>query len=306
MICRSAQRLARSAPGFSLEEIAAASGVAADRIVVRLRSLSARGPCAVAAMSADDPPPGLFPPGAARAAVHAQRQWAVTSPGTVSWSMRRFRTRRSAVLQASSDAIPREQAARRPDLPPAAAFALCSDPSRHVRCALAANGHTLDVVRGVLCGDPSEIVKVHLAASGTLPTRYLSLLAADSGEQTCEQIASRDDCPPDVLESLSLSDFCSVRVEVASHPAAPADTLARLTGDNEPSVRIAVAANPACPSQVSLTLARDEDWRVAETAKQTFRARCEAQTLKRSVAAVVRGGADGAVVSKDAHPSSLP
>ena len=301
MICRSAQRLARSAPGFSLEEIAAASGVAADRIVVRLRSLSARGPCAAAAMSADDPPPGLFPPGAMRAAVHAQHQWAVISPGTVSWSMRRFRTRRSAVLQTSSDEISRYEAARRPDLPPATVFGLCSDPNRHVRCALAASDHTPEAVRGVLCGDPAEIVKVHLAASDTLPTRYLRLLAAAGGEQTCEQIASRDDCPPGVLESLSLSDSCSVRVEVAAHLAAPGETLACLAGDNEPTVKLAVVTNPSCPQQVLLTLTRDEDWRVAESAKLTFRA-----IYKRPVAAVVRGCAEGAVVSKDVRSASLP
>jgi len=184
----------------------------------------------------------------------------------------------------------RYQAAVGKTTPPEVLLALCRDPAKGVRCALAGNRNLSaaaveklvrdkepDVRKYVMwnCNkqqllamvhDPDVSVRHQLASKKPNDPELLGLLADDSKQAVKLAVVDNWSCPVQVLDRLSRDRDESVRTSVVRR--APAGWLGRLARDASQAVRIAVAYHPECPPRLLAQLGTDSQPDVRQAAVQ--------------------------------------
>ena len=283
-----AVRAARSAPLFTLDEIAAAAGLSRRTGRRSVANLSSRGRCTELASAALADTSSrwqrrrraatwrLCPPPARRAAA-ADRSQNVRSAlaGTAGWTARTL-GQPGATRRAFCD---RSAALTHPNLliagacPPQLLRCFAGHSDWEVRAAAAAATCPPDaLVR--LAADRDEDVRAFVASNPACPTGVLERLARDLNMTVRTAVAAHPSCPPDALAGFAAVEqyYGQLRTAAAANPSCPPDALGRLAGSVYANDRSLVAANTNCPPETLLELSRDPDPDVSSTAREALTA----------------------------------
>ena len=294
-----AARLARTAAGHTLSEVADAAGVAPDTLRSRLGAMRWRGRCDdLLATNADllhtrrvAATLPRWPPAAKRVAASKLRRF---GDGTATWSVpftdipSRHRRRVSAPRMRTVEPV---LVAAHNHCPPLLLVHLSDNPADMVRRSVIDNSSCPQGALHKLVSDPSSWVRAQFAASGRCPQTLLRRLAADDSREVREAVLT-DACGQDLVAQLADDPHPRVRYRAASHRQCPRDVLKHLARSDEDlqvvtaavenpnlgdaaladiitgadtATRVVVAGLVYCPADVAKTLAADpdEDVRVA-------------------------------------------
>ena len=261
-VADTAVRLARTAAGHTLGEVADAAGVNPATLRSRLEAMRWRGRCDdllatnadalhahyVAAKSLHARRVVMkslrWPPAAKRVAASKRRRF---GDGTATWSvpladiLSRSMRRVSAPRVRTTDPF---LAAAHTQCPPLLLVHLSNNPAAAIRRSVIDNSSCPQVVIHKFVSDPSSWVRSEFAASGHCPQSMLSRLAADDDSEVREAVLAGA-CPQNLVTQLASDPDQRVRYRAASHRQCPRDVLKHLArSDEDLQVVTAAVENP--------------------------------------------------------------
>ncbi len=140
----------------------------------------------------------------------------------------------------------RHQTARDSKTPIPILGALASDVHEEVRLGVAGNPITPKTIWVLLMDDPADSVRAEVAARSDLQPSDIAKLSMDSSEIVWNQLAQRDDLNEEVLKILCLKTL-PVRIRLASKSNELPDWVSiTLAKDSEYRVRSLVAGSTKC------------------------------------------------------------
>ena len=236
---RIAARLARTAAGHTLDEVADAAGVDPHGLRNHLLALPTRGRCAqlltdraapVKAIAVAACPAGVVRAGASLSNV---RGW-----GTPGWERMLYPDEEPAPIRVCGPRL-RQTA-------PATAAA-------HLECPSALLEH--------LSNHEDPRTRIATARNPACPTRLLQRLANDEDNDVRCSVAQHHHCPTETLKCLAGDDAWTVRLHVAQNVCCSSDTLEEIAVvDEDPDVVAAAFQNPALNDEALRRRVAHDDW----------------------------------------------
>ena len=292
-----AARLARTAAGHTLAEVADAAGVDPHDLRNHLLALPTRGRCAQ--LLADPTAPdraitvAACPAGVVRAVASLSnvRGWGtpgwertlttITEPVQTRVCGPRLRQTASANAAAhlecpsallehlSNHENPRTRiaAARNPECPTHLLQRLANDEDNDVRCSVAQHHHCPTPTLGRLAGDDAWTVRLHAVQNLCCSSDTLEEIAVcDEDPDVAESAFQNPALNDEALRRSVAHDDWQHRRMVAALRRCPSDLLETLAEDPDSDVRRAVANNTQCPFDLLERLVEDNDSEVAHAA----------------------------------------
>jgi hypothetical protein len=136
---------------------------------------------------------------------------------------------------------------------------LASNQDQQVRCAVATNMATPQIVIKRLINDSSPRVRRALASRTDLNKAFIKLLAKDADDWVRQRLARNPNVPGNLLKKLLVDVVADVRRAVARNVDCPVALLKVLAKDSDAWVRAGVSYQPKAPKSLMLKLAKDTD-----------------------------------------------
>ena len=136
---------------------------------------------------------------------------------------------------------------------------LASNQDQQVRCAVATNISTPQIVIKRLLNDSSPRVRRALASRTDLNKASMKYLVKDRDDWVRQWLARNPSLSVSLLKKLLLDSVPDVRRAVARNPECPVALLKVLAKDSQAWVRAGVSYQPKAPKSLMLKLAKDQD-----------------------------------------------
>ena len=282
----SLMRALRSAPSFSVTQIADSNGVEAARMLESLAALPSRGRCAQHAAALTNQHDASRAQAAAHRAVPpptvraAGGVTADVSSGAAGWAGRRPGAAGIPRAAATRTAVSQDHAwktAADPDAAPLVVGRLLaadfdqSQPLHHTSFYAASNPACPQaILLAATRADTPFGIDKEAAANPSFPSALLAAEAASPRHDVQCGVAKNPGCDEYLLRDLA-SRHWEIAVHAALNPACPPDLIEQLSNHDSFPVRLSAAASPHCPPQLVKRLVDESnhDWEARQSAARS-------------------------------------